>query len=94
MHKYETMVILNANLDTEANKAALDGLLGILTTNQANVLEVNQWGLRDFAYEIKGQKRGFYVVVTFESPTDDAVNEFNRLTNINPNVVRHLVIRL
>ena len=94
MHKYETMVILNARLDAEANKAALDGLLGILTSNQANVLEVNQWGLRDFTFEIDGQKRGFYVVVTFESPNDVAVNEFNRLANINPNVVRHLIIRL
>jgi small subunit ribosomal protein S6 len=94
MHKYETMVILNANLDAEANKVALDSLLGILTSNQANVLDVNQWGLRDFTYEINRQRRGFYVVVTFETETDLAVNEFNRLANINPNVVRHLVIRL
>lgn len=94
MHKYETMVIFNANLDAEATKAALDATLGILTSNKAKVTEVSQWGLRDFTYDINGQRRGYYVVINFEADSDVAINEFNRLTNINPNIVRHLLIRL
>jgi len=94
MKKYETMFILNINLDEEARKALLETLLNVLKTNGATVTNVNEWGARDFAYEINKQTRGYYVVVNFEADNSAINAEFERVCNINDNVVRQIVVAL
>ncbi|MDD3383415.1 MAG: 30S ribosomal protein S6 [Bacilli bacterium] len=94
MKKYETMIILNINLEEEARKAALEGLLDVLKTNGAEKIEVNEWGSREFAYEIEKQTRGYYVVLTYETNNMLLNKEFERICGINQNVVRHMTIAL
>ena len=77
------MYILNSSLDEELRKETILNLHKILIDNGATVLEVNEWGNRELAYEIEKQKRGYYVVVTLESDSSNAINEFNRLAKIN-----------
>ncbi len=89
MKKYELMYIVKDGLDEEARKAEIAKLHGILTSNGAKLGEVKEWGLRNFAYPINKQIKGYYVVVKLTA-TDAALNEFTRLAKINPNVVRHL----
>ena len=48
-------------------------------------------GLRDLAYPIKDQTKGYYVVLKV-SMDNNAINEFNRLVRINGNVLRHLIV--
>ncbi len=92
MQKYETMVILSNNLEEEARKALLESLLDILKSNGATVSNVNEWGTREFAYEIDKETRGYYVVVDFETDNSSVNAEFVRLCEINPNVIRQIVI--
>lgn len=91
MKKYELMYILKADLDDEARKAEIEKLHGILTSHGAKITNVNEWGLRDLAYEIKKQNKGYYVVVKVEADVE-ATKEFDRLTRINNNVLRFLLI--
>ena len=94
MNKYETMFVLNANLDEEATLAAIESINGILTSNGANVLDTAKWGKKELAYEIKKERYGYYVVTTFETESAKTINEFNRLVLINPLVLRHIVVNL
>ncbi len=95
MKKYEAMVIISANLDEAAREAALTGVQEVLKTNSAQNVNVSYWKWPgDFAYEIDKQTRGYYALITFETDSDVTVSEFTRLMNINPAVVRHLVVRL
>lgn len=94
MKKYETMFILNINLDEDARKAVLDSLLATLKDNGANITDVNEWGVRDFAYEINKQTKGYYVVVNYETENSNLNAEFTRICNINENVVRQIVVAL
>ena len=90
MKKYEIMYILKEALDDEARKAQIEKLHAILTGKGAKVTNVNEWGLRNFAYPINDMLKGYYVVI--KVTTDDAaLKEFVRLSKINPNVVRHLI---
>ena len=63
MGKYEIMYILSAELDEAARKAEIEKLHGILTNDGIEVKNVNEWGVRDFAYPIKKQTKGYYVVI-------------------------------
>jgi len=94
MKKYEIMYILAADLDEASRNAEIESLKNVLVSNGANVLEVNEWGVRELAYEIKFQKKGYYVVVTLEAEDDKATKEFDRVSKINTKVIRHLIVRL
>ena len=63
MKKYEIMYILKASLDDAARKAEVDKLHGIITSNGGKIADVNEWGLREFAYPIKKETKGYYVVI-------------------------------
>ena len=51
-------------------------------------------GQKEFAYEIKKFKSGYYFLYNIEANDDAAVKEFDRVARIDENVVRHLVINL
>ena len=92
MKKYEIMYILKADLDDAARAAEIEKLHGILTSKGAKITNVNEWGLRDLAYPIKKQNKGYYVVIKVEADVS-ATAEFDRLTRINNNVLRYLIIK-
>ena len=90
MKKYEIMYILKADLDEAVRQDEISKLHAILTKSGAEVTEVKEWGLRDFAYPINDLTKGYYVVikVTADQP---ALLEFGRLAKIDANVLRHLI---
>lgn len=90
MKKYEIMYILKASLDDAARKAEVDKLHGIITSNGGKITDVNEWGLREFAYPIKKETKGYYVVIKIEAD-NVALNEFDRITRFDNNVLRTLV---
>ena len=91
MRNYEIMYILKADLDDAAREAAMQDLQKLLEDNGAQVKSTDvKLGLRELAYPINDETKGFYVVLKV-SANDQALNEFNRLVKINANVLRHLV---
>ena len=49
MRKYEIMYIIRPSLESEAIKEVVAYFNEVLTSNNANVLEFKEWGLRDLA---------------------------------------------
>ena len=92
MRNYEIMYILKADLDEAGRNDAIEKLNAILEGKGAKVNKVDlSMGLRDLAYEINDETKGFYVVLKV-SADEEALREFNRLVKINPVVLRHLVV--
>ena len=92
MRKYEIMYILKADLDEAARKEVQENIHGLLTSNGATITIVDEkLGLRDLAYPINDEVKGFYVVIKVTSD-ETALKEFARLVRINANVLRHLVV--
>jgi small subunit ribosomal protein S6 len=91
MKNYEIMYIVRDGLDEETRKTELAKINDVLTSNGAEITNVNEWGTRDLAYEIKDQKKGYYVVLKATAPAL-AINEFDRLGKINGSMLRHLIV--
>lgn len=92
MRKYEIMYILRADLEEAQRKEVMEKLAKIITDNGGKVEETSESiGLRELAYPIKEQSKGYYVVLKV-SMDNKAINEFNRLVRINPSVLRHLIV--
>ncbi len=88
---YEIMYILKPELDEASIKTENANIQKILTDNGAKIIDVNEWGLKELAYEIKKAKKGYYVVLKFSTPSKKAIDEFERLTRVNANVLRFLL---
>ena len=70
----------------------MDKLASIITDNGGKVENTDEsMGLRELAYPIKDESKGYYVVLKV-SMDNVAINEFNRLVRINPSVLRHLIV--
>lgn len=92
MKKYEIMYILKPNLEDADRNQLIGKLHEILTLDGGTIDNVEEWGLRDLAYEINGDKKGYYVIVNITTNSVAGINEFDRISKINVNVVRSLVI--
>ena len=92
MRKYEIMYIIRPTLEPEKIKETVAYFNEILNTNNANMLELKEIGLRDLAYEIQHHKKGYYVWLLVEADIE-TVNEFNRLIRINENIIRYIVVK-
>ena len=90
MKKYEIMYILRSTLEENDRKAEVEKLAKLLTSNGAKVSKTDEWGLKDLAYVIKKEKKGYYVVLKVEAEPA-ALKEFDRLTKIDNNVLRYLI---
>ncbi len=94
MKKYEIMYILRPEIEEEARKNLISNINNLLTKNGATVEDVNEWGMRELAYEIQKVKKGYYVVVKLSSNDSKAVSEFNRVTKLDSQVLRSLVTNI
>lgn len=92
MRKYEIMYIIAPNLDEVATKEIIERYNEVLTNNGAEVTTVDEMGKRRLAYEINDFREGFYVRLEVNA-NPEAIAEFNRLTKINENIIRVLVVK-
>ncbi len=92
MKKYEIMYILKANLDDASRNELIGKLNDVLAVEGGTIDNVNEWGLRDLAYEINKEKKGYYVVVEATVASNDVLAEFSRRAKLNANVLRHIVV--
>ena len=93
MKNYEIMFIVRPDIDESSVKNTVKSLEKVLTDRKAKITLSKELGQKEFAYEIKKFKSGYYFLYNIET-NDDAVNEFNRVARLDENVVRHLVINL
>ncbi len=91
MKKYEVMYIIRPEVEEEARKALMEEINNAFAANASTVDKVDEWGIRDLAYEIAKVKKGYYVVLNVTA-TVEALNEFTRLANIKENIIRHIVV--
>ena len=94
MRKYEIMFIVRPDLEENAVKETVKKLEKVLTDNKAVITLSKELGQKEFAYEIKGFKSGFYYLYNIESTNDAAIKEFDRVSLIDESVVRHLILNI
>jgi len=92
MRKYEIMYIVRPNLEEAATKELIERFNKIVTDNGAEVTETKEMGKKRLAYEIEDFTEGFYVLIKLNAEKQ-ALDEFNRLSSINDNILRSIIVR-
>ena len=93
MRNYELMFVIRPTLEEEATKKVVEDVKNILLEQKVNIVSEKNMGHRELAYEVKGFKNGSYFLLTVEA-NPEAVKEFDRIANINEDIIRHIVVRI
>ena len=92
MRKYEIMYIIRPTVLEDDRKVLIEELNTIITSRGGEILDQNEWGMRDLAYEIQKHKKGYYVVLSVNT-NEEARAEFDRVVRIKEDIIRHMIIR-
>jgi small subunit ribosomal protein S6 len=65
--QYETIIIITPLLTEDQMKEVSAKFRDYLTSNQAEIVHEESWGLRKLAYPIKKKSTGFYTLIEFKS---------------------------
>ena len=87
--QYEGMFLLPAGASADVD-GSITAVRGIIERHGGEILTIKKWDERKLAYEIKGQKRGLYVITYFRAP-GKAVTAIEREVNLSENMLRVLV---
>jgi small subunit ribosomal protein S6 len=92
MRAYEVMVILDPSLEERTIEPSLDKYLNVIRKDGGSVENVDVWGRRRLAYEVKKNAEGIYAIITL-SAEPATVKEFDRQLTLNESVLRTKVLR-
>jgi small subunit ribosomal protein S6 len=57
------------------------------------VVNVDNWGLKNLAYRIKKNRKGYYVVLNISAPAN-AIFEYERLARLNEDIIRFMTVKV
>lgn len=91
MRRYETLLVLNPELPEAQTRETIDRARRVLADAGAEDFQLQEWGMRDLAYEIRKQKRGYYVLLEYRA-TPELVKELERNLKIADEVLRFISV--
>ena len=91
MNKYETVFIINPNVEDGGVKALIEKFSNLIN-NDGKVEKVDELGKKKLAYDIKKNKEGIYVVINFEA-NPELIKELERIYRITDDVIKFIVVR-
>ena len=92
MRQYELMVILDPETEERTVGTTMERFLSVITKDGGTVDNVDIWGRRRLAYDIKKKSEGIYTVVNFTAEPATA-QELDRQLNLSESVMRTKLVR-
>ncbi len=91
MRPYEVIFILDPALADDGIDAAINAAKAVVTRENGEVAEVQKWGKKRLAYEIKKRREGHYVFFRLGAPSK-AVTELERHLKHAEPVLKYLTV--
>ena len=93
MRKYETIFIIDPDLEEDQTKATIEKVKGIILQGSGEILKVEDWGKRKLAYEVKKKSKGHYFLIHFDgSPA--LLSELERNYRVMDAIIKFQSVRL
>ncbi len=93
MKRYETIYIVNPNLDADSLKEVVAKFSDLVKKLKGYIVKINEWGKRKLAYEVKRFDKGYYVVLDF-CGLPGIVKELERNLNIDDRILKYLTVKI
>ena len=91
MNKYESIIIINPNVDEAGLKALEEKFTGLINEN-GKVEEVKNMGKKKLAYEVKKFNEATYLLFNFEAKPE-SIAELERIYRITDDIIKYIVVK-
>ncbi len=91
MRKYETIVISDPDLQDQTRKELFEKVSNIITRENGILLDIDEWGNKKLAYEIKKKLRGYYVCLTYGGD-GELVKELERNMRLSDGILKYMTV--
>jgi len=93
MRPYEVVIIFESSVEDSTVDAVAGRIRENLSNSAGLVGQIEKWGRRRFAYELRHRWEGYYVLIEF-SAEPNVVADLDRMLLLNDDVVRHKIVRI
>ena len=93
MPLYEHVFIARQDISGTQVDQLIETFTGVVETGGGKVVATESWGLRNLAYRIKKNRKGHYVMMNIDVPSD-VVLELERQQRIHEDILRYLTLRV
>ena len=91
MDKYELTIVLQGNATTAKIKDVVERISTMVKANKGVVLEHEDWGKKDLAYQIEKNDTGVFLHFVLELPRE-AVKTISDKVRLENDIMRHLLV--
>ena len=93
MRRYEQIVILDSDLSEDERSPVFDRLKELIPQYKGFLIDIDEWGQKKLAYDIKKKPRGYYAQVNF-CGFGDLVDEMERFFRIDDRILKYMTVLL
>ena len=94
MRYYETIYIVDPNLENTILEKTMTEIGEELQKTKAKIINHRDWGKKRLAYQVSNQKYGTFILLQFEIDDLNKMKEFDTSLKLNSLVLRHMTVSL
>jgi small subunit ribosomal protein S6 len=91
LRQYETLVVVHPERGPRV-KEFVERFQKVIEGQNGTVAHVEDWGLRDLAYRIENQAKGYYAIFYYHG-TGQTVQELERNLKLTDGILRYMTVR-
>ena len=93
MSNFEAVVLLSPEINPSVRSSCLDNLEKMISEKSGQIINNEDWGLRDLSYKINHYSKAFYNFYQIEIE-GDKIESIKKILNQDENFIRHLFVRV
>ncbi len=90
---YESAVLISAALEEEQIQSIISRIKELISSNDGEITDVEDWGRKRLAYMIKKSKIGYYIIFQFNA-YPQIISTLEKFYKLDENILRYLTIKL
>jgi small subunit ribosomal protein S6 len=90
---YESAVLISAALEDNQIQSIISHIKELISSNDGEITDVEDWGRKRLAYMIKKSKIGYYIIFQFNA-YPQIISTLEKFYKLDENILRYLNIKL
>jgi small subunit ribosomal protein S6 len=92
LNQYETAFIIEPNAESQDIERIIEEVQNLISGSGGEVTNVNNWGKKRLAYEVKGNKDGNYVFIDFAADPQ-FIQRLERYFGLTEQIIKYMTVR-
>ena len=93
MSKFEAVILLSPEISSTSRDEIIISFNQLISENSGEIIDKEDWGLRDLSYKINNLSKAFYNFFQIEID-GNKIENIKKILNQNESFIRHLFVKV